>query len=146
MDWVISQYVLSLHGLPLLPTRVFVTVTQARSYFVSTVSLSNEWLQFQDLCESSVTQNMLWWRILALCQTPILKDHPCQLCDCLFNEFTATVNIWWPWLSVMIRDSFLKMFIFAPDMHHKLENDNKNTTKNKFKTCYCWSNYYSLQI
>jgi hypothetical protein len=34
---VISPYVLSLRGLPLPPTCVFVTVIQARSYVASTV-------------------------------------------------------------------------------------------------------------
>jgi hypothetical protein len=37
--WVVSPYVLSLHGLPLPPTHVFVTVIQARSYFASTVQI-----------------------------------------------------------------------------------------------------------
>jgi hypothetical protein len=36
-DWVMSSYVLSLRGLPLPPTCVFVTVNEAWSYFASTV-------------------------------------------------------------------------------------------------------------
>jgi hypothetical protein len=37
-DWVISPYVLSLHGLPLTPC-IFVMVIQAQSYFAATMQV-----------------------------------------------------------------------------------------------------------
>jgi hypothetical protein len=40
-NWVISPYVLSLRGLPLPLTCVFVTVIQAQSYVASTVNRPN---------------------------------------------------------------------------------------------------------
>jgi hypothetical protein len=43
-DWVVALYVLSLRGLPLPPTCVFVTVIQARSYVAATVPLLRDQL------------------------------------------------------------------------------------------------------
>jgi hypothetical protein len=36
-DWVLSPYVISTCGLPLPPTCLLVTATEARSYFASTI-------------------------------------------------------------------------------------------------------------
>jgi hypothetical protein len=45
--WVISPYVLSLRGLPLPPTYVFVTVIQAQIYVASTVNANYSYIFLQ---------------------------------------------------------------------------------------------------
>lgn len=135
---------LPLLGLPLLLTCASVIVIHVWNYFVSTVTLSKKLLQFQDFCKSSVTQNMLWGRIIS----PVTRTHAegpplSAVCDFSFTVFTATINILWPWLAAWQGTHFLKCPLLPQTCTHKLENGNKNTTE-KFKTRNCWRSYYSL--